>query len=189
MKTTFSLVSLIFLSVQALALGNVNDSVTYEGTVLVQPQPAAPVPAPTPGQTTPAPTPAPTPSQPAAPRTVGIIEKMTITAIDSTNANYTVNDVLYLPDGSENDSTQTIPAAQVRSRADIQQILANCVAEGGSKVQLKVSAGTFDTCFVDLGNGNKIWLGDVPLNIVKRVQVDDSKNVTTEEVVLYSFGK
>ena len=48
--------------------------------------------------------------------------------------------------------------------------------------------GTFDTCLADDGKGNKTWLGDVPFNVVKQVSIDDSKNVITIEVSLYSFG-
>jgi len=166
-----------------------HDTVTYEGTLI--PAPAATLP-PAASQPTPAPAPKPAPgAAPAAskPQVIDFIQQLTVDTFDSAKQTYTVQQALYLPDGSEKDEQQIATSSDFKSRAEVQSLLGNCAKVGGKSEKITVSGGTFATCLLEDGKGGKTWIGDVPFNIVKQTSIDDSKNVITIEISLYSFGK
>jgi putative hemolysin len=209
MKSLISSVLIVLVSASALAMGGAPKPL--KPAPATPTAPATPVaPAPTVG-TTPKPAPAPVVLPPPNPSSVGdtvtyeeyvvpapgsinkqpvgLIETLTVVSLDATNTNYNIKDSLYLPDGSQQDHSQPTPVSSFQTRATIQRALLNCAAVGGVKEHISVSGGDFDTCALDDGKGGKIWIGDVPFNVVKRILVDESKNTINIEVSLYSYGK
>ncbi len=162
---TLALSNLSAASSQSVSL---NDTVTYEGTM--------------------------TPAPGAKNKEVfGFIQQLTVAAVNlATNteaSNYSVKTTLFLPDGSSKDGLQTLAATEIKSREEIHAMLSDCKKAGANFEKISVSGGSFDTCAFDDGNGSKVWLGDVPFNVVKQTTLDEGKNVIDIEISLFSFGQ
>ncbi|MBL7714509.1 MAG: hypothetical protein JNL01_03510 [Bdellovibrionales bacterium] len=98
----------------------------------------------------------------------------TVTAIDATTGDYTVDSTYLLTGGQTQKETGTVPASAIILDDNLlSQIAALCGAAGGTVEQITVKAGTFDTCKLENADINGYtWLGDVSFGIVKSEGTD-----------------
>lgn len=66
---------------------------------------------------------------------------------------------------TQNQGTQEYLPEDMVSTATMQALLSNCESQGGKKVQVTTSVGTFETCYQASGD-METWYGDVPFGIV-----------------------
>lgn len=97
-------------------------------------------------------------------------------------------------DETMNGSTKTelvdVDDAKMYTPAMYQQVMAQCVAKGGTVEAITTPAGNFNTCHGKMmepdGDWKEAWIGDVPFGIVKMNKFDAEDNETIS-VELQSF--
>lgn len=108
-----------------------------------------------------------------------------ISAMDATTLTV-VEDVTFAgrPQGH---SEVVMKSTDILTPAQIQVWLDYCAQNGGVKETLSVPAGLFETCHTQIENGS-IWLGQVPLGIVKQEGTRVDGSVYSMELRTFSFG-
>ena len=120
---------------------------------------------------------------------VQFMQTMEIKSFNASTQKYLVVRTLDLPDGRSQEEQAETAASDLMTQSSVNQILANCAAVGGVSEQIKVTAGTFNTCKITQTNST-IWLGDVPFGIVKMISLDSGSGATIAlELSLFQAGQ
>jgi hypothetical protein len=159
MKTAIATLILLF-SFVSFAYPAINDSVTYNGKYTFT----------------------------EANFTVGFIQESAITGENKEAGKMTVHNALYLPDSSVQEEDQEVSLTELKTQAQVLQLLQNCAAAGGKSETIEVVGGTFATCHLT-SESAEIWIGDVPFAIVKQITKDDKGNFMELEIALYTVGE
>lgn len=121
--------------------------------------------------------------------TINFIQELTLVSFDKKKSQYMMKSAIYLPNDTVKESQQAIASTDIKTTDQIQKLIVSCDTSGGSREVIEVAAGKFDTCHLHDENGNHIWLGDVPFNIVKQISFDSDKNAIYMEVSLIQQGQ
>ncbi len=81
-------------------------------------------------------------------------------------------------------ATEKWSVSDMPSNKEVLSVLKNCVQSSGSKEQITVPAGTFETCKFTNDVGGFTWIGDVPFSMVKVVTAN-----LTMELLSFHFSK
>jgi hypothetical protein len=159
----FSFAAVMLASTIALAFPGVNDKATYLGKY----------------------------TQKASGQSFMFMQYFEITAFDSAKQIYSVKKILDLPNGDSQEELSEVPANELSNREQMLEVVANCAAMGGVSENIKVAAGSFDTCKIVTENGNSsLWLGAVPFSVVKYSTVSpESGDVVEAELSLFEEGQ
>jgi hypothetical protein len=92
-------------------------------------------------------------------------------------------------EGEEQSQNLTFHKDEIVTTERMKALALECEPKGGRFEKIKVLAGEFQTCFLAHAPEMEVWLGEVPLGVVKRKIKDQFDVWVTLELKSYKFGE
>lgn len=116
---------------------------------------------------------------------IDFTQTIELVKFDETTQKYSLTNQFDLANGQSQTQNAEVEANQLLSNDTVKQILADCVAGGGTLGQTTVPAGTFQTCAVPTERNGMIYVAEVPFGFVKEVSFDEEENRIEVEMTSY----